>query len=625
MNDYQAWLESGKKALQEGRMSEARRLLTVAVQANPQSDEGWLYLAATLPPQQAYEALGRALQINPANEQARRGYEKLRQQFAPTQSDEVESLFEEIEGKPITRSRLQNQPAKEITQNNLPFAHEDEDSVRKMLTQPYSRRQREAEKKKARRKLYFLLAGLVALIIIAGLVIFLLISTNQPNNQVASNKNETATSEIAPVNTPLVVANPTTTEPTTTEIPATPTIQPSPTVSPNLNRKTVLNERGELKGVAITFFNYDNRSANFSFTGGGSPTPGKHFEGVLVEVENIFNKTLPIDNSLFQAIDSRNGFLSPVGNGRIPALDVVRLLAGEKRLCWLTFEVEDGISLRRVVYTPQVSPDDGNSAEVNLVLPPATPAPTVGPTRIPVPTASPTPHPTATAVPTAVPSPTPRPTTAAPTATISPVVVETQIVAINPPTPVPTATPIPTPAPTATAEPVATSTVPATTTQAALSTATATVAPTPLPTSTPLTKVTFNLRYIVGNLALTVSQYQATITAKPAVLPTGYHYEAVKITLENTGATDVSEFLKSVPFYLRDSNGFVYTVGPYNLEAKDRFDPFQFATTSKGAGKTKVTGLLYFLVSDKAKALPLTLVFFSSSEADGPMASFDLK
>jgi len=137
--------------------------------------------------------------------------------------------------------------------------------------------------------------------------------------------------------------------------------------------------------------------------------------------------------------------------------------------------------------------------------------------------------------------------------------------------------------------------------------------------------VAFNLRYIVGNLALTVSQYQATITAKPAVLPTGYHYEAVKITLENTGTADVSEFLKSVPFYLRDSNGFVYTVGPYNLEAKDRFDPFQFATTSKGAGKTKVTGLLYFLVSDKAKTLPLTLVFFSSSEADGPMASFDLK
>ncbi len=620
MNDYQAWLESGKKALQEGRMSEARRLLTGAVQANPQSDEGWLYLAATLPPQRAYEALGRALQINPDNEQARRGYEKLQQQIKPAPSDEVEALFGEIEGKPVSRSRLQSPTVKEITQNNLPFASEDEDSVRKILTQPYLRRSREAEKKKARRKRYFLFAELIGLIIIGG-VVFMIISANQPTNTVVTNKNETATSEVALVNTPLVLPSPTTTEAITLP-PATPTIQPRPTVPPNLNRKTVLNERGELKGIAITFFNYDNRSANFAFTGGGSPTPGKHFEGVLVEVENIYNKVLPIDNTLFQAIDSRNGFLAPVGNGRIPALDIVRLLPSEKRQCWLTFEVEDGTSLRRVVYTPVVSPDDGNSAEVNLVLPPATPAPSVGPTRTPAPTLIPTPRPTATAVPTVAPSPTPRPTTVAPTATFSPVVVETQIVALNTATSLPTATaiPTPTPAPTATAEPIATTAAAAATIQA-----TTTVAPTPLPSPTPLTKVGFNLRYVLGNLALTVSQYQPTITAKPPVLPIGYHYEAVKITVENIGTADVSEFLKSVPFYLRDSNGFVYTVGPYNLEAKDRFDAFQFATTSKGAGKTKVTGLLYFLVSDRAKSLPLTLVFFGSSEADSPIASFDLK
>jgi hypothetical protein len=186
----------------------------------------------------------------------------------------------------------------------------------------------------------------------------------------------------------------------------------------------------------------------------------------------------------------------------------------------------------------------------------------------------------------------------------------TEILAVITPTPVVTPTPLPTP----TALPTATSNLPSPTPTA-----------TSLPTATPLDKILFNQKGTLGDLAVTISQYLPAITAKPTILPTGYHYESVKITVDNNGSNDISEFMKSFPFYLRDGNGKVYTVGPYILEAKDRFDPFQFATTSKGAGKTKVTGVIYFLVSDATKASTRTLVFYSDSKIDSPVAEFLLK
>ncbi len=605
MNDYKEWLESGKKSLAAGRMSEARRLLMGAVQANPKGDEGWVYLAATLPPQQAYDALQRAVALNPQNLQAKRGIEILEQQLTVHTSDPVESLFEEIKESKTKRRIGRGTSAGDGEQ---PFGMDDSEIVRKMLTQPYR------EEKKPKPKFWWILAPVVGICLVAILLYFFVFS--KPSDNIIAVTTENATTS-AIVTTATDTAT-TQAELITTGVQNTTTLATTaiPTTAPNLNLKLVQNEQAKLKGFSLIFTGYDNRSTNFSFAGAGTAAAGKHFEGVQLEIENTYNRVLPIDLNNFQGIDSRNRFLSPVSNGRLPMVDLPRLLAGESRTGWLTFELEDGTSLRRIVFTPVGVPDDGNSAEVSLVLPPATPLP-ARTTERPTVAVTPTPRVATTTVPaTIAPSPTIVATTVQPT--ITPIVAITEIVALVTSTPLATATPFPTatpePTPTATPLPTATPSLP-------------TAAPTltPFPSPTPLSKISFNQKGTLGDLALTVSQYLPTITAKPTILPTGYHYESVKITVDNNGSTDVSEFLKAFPFYLRDGNGKVYTVGPYVLEAKDRFDPFQFATTSKGAGKTKVAGVIYFLVSDTSKTSTRTLVFYSNSKIDSPVAEFLLK
>src|SRR5215218_9382968 len=70
----QSLLQMGIKAAQAKRKPEAYQLLSQVVRRDPRNEQGWLWLAAVAPtPQEAMDAFGRVLAINPANEQARVG------------------------------------------------------------------------------------------------------------------------------------------------------------------------------------------------------------------------------------------------------------------------------------------------------------------------------------------------------------------------------------------------------------------------------------------------------------------------------------------------------------------------------------------------------------------------
>src|SRR4051794_24011494 len=67
-------LQLGIKAAQAKRKADAYQLLSQVVRRDPQSEQGWLWLAAVAPtPQESLDAFGRVLAINPSNEQARVG------------------------------------------------------------------------------------------------------------------------------------------------------------------------------------------------------------------------------------------------------------------------------------------------------------------------------------------------------------------------------------------------------------------------------------------------------------------------------------------------------------------------------------------------------------------------
>jgi hypothetical protein len=614
MNDYREWLESGKKSLESGRVAEARRLLIGAVQINPQGEEGWVYLAATLPAKQAYEALKRALEINPGNYQAQRGIEILNSQLQTEVVDPVESLFEELSVEERKARRRLSRPIPAETET-LPYLFEEPDEIRKLLTKPYLEERQQPRRKKRSGVITVIFA--IFVVIVIGVVLVYLLNITTTSGEAGNNavtEAVTLTVEVPSSTVSFTLVSAETSSPT--NIPAT------PTTPPFLNLQVVLNEKSVLKGFNLIFANYDNRSANFSFSGAGTPSVGKHFEGVQLEISNSFYQALPIDLNSFQGTDSRNRFLTPVANGRLPNLSIKRLLPGESYITWLTFELEDGTNLRKVSFIPQYQLDNGNSVEVNLSLPAVSPQPTNRP--LATPQVSPTPRAEITAIstitPTKIPA-TPLPNTIAATTTLAvptltPVVVtqDNVLLATVTPTALPEPTATATPLPTATSIPTPTPilpTVPPTTT--------------PLPVPTQAVRIPFNQRSVIGDYALTVSQYQPIISAKPSLIPSGYHYEAVKITLEKTGSEDVSEFVNSYPVYLKDGFGRIYPVGPYTLEAKDRFDPLQFATTAKGPGKNSVSGFVYFLVSDNARNLPRSLVFYSSNVLDSPITEFLLR
>jgi hypothetical protein len=71
-------LQAGITAAREGHQAEARALLKEALQANPLSEQGWLWMSAvvdTTPERRV--CLERVLNINPGNHTARAGLERL--------------------------------------------------------------------------------------------------------------------------------------------------------------------------------------------------------------------------------------------------------------------------------------------------------------------------------------------------------------------------------------------------------------------------------------------------------------------------------------------------------------------------------------------------------------------
>jgi tetratricopeptide (TPR) repeat protein len=622
MTESERLLRDGILALKAGQRAEARHLLAEAVKADPKNEWGWIYLAALLPPEQALTALERAVKLNPQNAQAQRGLVVLREQVntAPLATSQFAGRV-----RNGLAHRTGNPPEEALAPVTTP------DNLRDLLAKPAD----EIEKKKFPLWPVFLSLGLVAVALVAMVIVYLNVikpaSSNSAPVGVVSPEATDPTLNSLTVATgvptadaaPVPIGLPDTTVPTTSELKSA-TPLPAPTAILPVNLRVLQSQRAELRSYIFTFSSYDNKSANFAQNGAGAPRAGRHFEGIVVQVENKSNKVLPLQTDAFQALDGRNNYLQPVNGGRLPSLDLPRLQPGEIRVAWLTFEVEDGTTLRRVVFNGPPGLDAGSTIEVNLTLPPATPGPSATPSKAPtaVPTSTPSPKPTVTA--TSVP-------TTAPTATATAIpgnnVTQVATVGLTAPalvaTPEPTATAIPnptataTPAPTATPEPTAT----------AIPTAT----PDRPPTATPAPKAEMKQRYALSNAAVTVTQYVKEPTVKAQLLPAGYHYEAVKVTLENLSGKEqeFADFINSYPFYLRDGEGRVYTTGPLSLDGPEHLDPKVFATpaakttTPKAAAK-QASGMLYFLVRDGAKT-PRIFVFYSSNEVDSDRVEISLK
>ncbi len=675
----QELVEKGIAALKAGERAEARSLLAEAVQQNPGNERGWLYLAALLPRPQAQAALERVLALNPANRQAQRGLESLRQAPTPPLETATETQPIEAPAPPAADLSKTNGSAKAVARpappKNPPSVEElpvnsnetpsrytppgglaanmrnqvveatvkparpepiifergyhplesseaaspvpanlsteeappelESAQLRNLLTAPYLARQR---RKRVSPFLAFLLF-VVPVGVIAVAVYFLVLQPASGQAPVGVAAPTLAPTPARPSPPASGLSNLNDTPPPAPTIEATPpgpTATPAPTIPAALKISVAQNERAVLRGYTLSFSTYENRSNNFSFGGAGTPKGGYHFEGLLVNVENTSPQVLPVGVEVFQGVDGRNNFLKPLSGGRAPSLDVTRLQAGESRLAWLTFEVEDGTTLRRVSFNPTAQPDLNNSADVNLTLPAVTPAPTLKPTARP----TSTPKPTATA--------TPVPPTATPAPTFTPVIVGGVPADEQPGEGSATATIQPTTGPT-----LAPTTEPATEPATALPTATP-ADTTPQPTTLPLAEM--NKRLLVSSFAITATSYVVTPTIKPPplILPSGYHYEAVKIGLENTGANDVADYLTTYPFYLRDSEDRLYSVGPHTFDAADKFNPKVFAPTATAPGKTRAAGTLYFLVRDGSKG-PRTLIFYATPELDSPRIEIALK
>jgi tetratricopeptide (TPR) repeat protein len=79
--DFVAW---GRQAARAGDREIAQRLLSQAVHLDPNSEEGWLWLAGTCErPEDAIHCLRRVLAINPENAWARRGLGELQPEDRP--------------------------------------------------------------------------------------------------------------------------------------------------------------------------------------------------------------------------------------------------------------------------------------------------------------------------------------------------------------------------------------------------------------------------------------------------------------------------------------------------------------------------------------------------------------
>jgi hypothetical protein len=77
-------LQAGITAAREDRRAEARALLQQALQANPRSEQGWLWMSAVVESEAERRiCLERVLTINPYNQTAQSGLEKLNSGHSP--------------------------------------------------------------------------------------------------------------------------------------------------------------------------------------------------------------------------------------------------------------------------------------------------------------------------------------------------------------------------------------------------------------------------------------------------------------------------------------------------------------------------------------------------------------
>ncbi|MEJ2555993.1 MAG: hypothetical protein P8186_07160 [Anaerolineae bacterium] len=82
-------LQAGIAAAREGRQAEARALLQQALQANPRSEQGWLWMSIVVESEAERRiCLERVLTINPYNQTAQAGLEKLSSDHGPGEGSE---------------------------------------------------------------------------------------------------------------------------------------------------------------------------------------------------------------------------------------------------------------------------------------------------------------------------------------------------------------------------------------------------------------------------------------------------------------------------------------------------------------------------------------------------------
>jgi lipoprotein-anchoring transpeptidase ErfK/SrfK len=77
-------LNQAKEALSRGEVQRARRLAHKAVRLAPDNEEPWLYLASVSSPEASISYLKKALEINPASKQAKKGMHWAIQRFRKT-------------------------------------------------------------------------------------------------------------------------------------------------------------------------------------------------------------------------------------------------------------------------------------------------------------------------------------------------------------------------------------------------------------------------------------------------------------------------------------------------------------------------------------------------------------
>ncbi len=77
-------LNQAKEALNRGEVQRARRFAQIAVRLAPDEEEPWLYLASVSSPEASISYLKKALEINPASKQAKKGMKWAIQRFRKT-------------------------------------------------------------------------------------------------------------------------------------------------------------------------------------------------------------------------------------------------------------------------------------------------------------------------------------------------------------------------------------------------------------------------------------------------------------------------------------------------------------------------------------------------------------